>query len=92
MGNWGDKPFKTLSKSECIEILSTYNINRLELCQIKNINPVTETLCKLAFFATQTCEKSLVDKGQPSAKRRKKQVIKTWYLRLKEDLTKKERA
>ena len=44
MGSWDDKPYETLSKSECMEILSTYNINGLELCRIGNINPVPETL------------------------------------------------
>ena len=71
MGSWGDKPYETLSKSECMEILSTYNINGLELCRIGNINPVPETLCKLAFFASQICEKNSAD-DQPAAKKQKK--------------------
>lgn len=79
MGSLDGKSYETLSKSECLDELKKYGIDSLELCRLGNINPLPESLCKLAYFAGVTCPASersgtgenSEDKEPPSKKKKK---------------------
>ena len=55
MGTVDGKAFETLSKAECLEVISKYGVNGLELCRMGNIDPLPEFLCKLAYFTGHVC-------------------------------------
>ena len=40
MGLIEDKPYETLSKKECLDLLQKFSIDGLELCRLGHINPV----------------------------------------------------
>ena len=54
-GSIDGKAFESLSKSECLKIISRHRVDRIELCRMGNIDPSPEFLCKLAYFTDQVC-------------------------------------
>ena len=55
-GSINGKAFESLSKSECLKIISRHGVDRLELCRMGHIiDPSPKFLSKLAYFTDQVC-------------------------------------
>ena len=57
MEAFDEKVYAALSKSECLDILTNFEINGLVLFRIRNVDTIPELLCRLTFFAEEVCPK-----------------------------------